>query len=295
MSPLYRDIFDLSWYFLSNLWLYRCVFDTGPEADANINKNNNNNNEPWQRYPLPECHFTLCMFAQQAKTVSVTRQHAGLGSTNGWLKPGWLSSSSGEKNTNRLEEHICEFSQHRRVCGCLYGKINTEILVRRLTEVTLFKTCGWKKIKEAKEGRRKGYGIDMRILLLYTYGTKWLASQHATWVVFEVEVYVPAGWHDRLSEDPSGTSCFHLKLSYVTWATHYCIYGCDVVTCFGCGAGFMVVAELCSGQAFARGCEGLMYGVHKVHKITEVEQKRTTSLIYGWQEGMRELQSVTLR
>lgn len=57
----------------------------------------------------------------------------------------------------------------------------------------------------------------------------------------------------------------------------------------------MVVAELCSGQAFARGCEGLMYGVHKVHKITEVEQKRTTSLIYGWQEGMRELQSVTLR
>lgn len=181
MSPLYRDIFDLSWYFLSNLWLYRCVFDTGPEADANINKNNNNNNEPWQRYPLPECHFTLCMFAQQAKTVSVTRQHAGLGSTNGWLKPGWLSSSSGEKNTNRLEEHICEFSQHRRVCGCLYGKINTEILVRRLTEFTLFKTCGWKKIKEAKEGRRKGYGIDMRIYCIHMGQNGWHPNIQPGW------------------------------------------------------------------------------------------------------------------
>lgn len=43
-----------------------------------------------------KCHFSLCMFAQQAETASVTRQHAGLGSTDRWLKPGLVSSSSGK-------------------------------------------------------------------------------------------------------------------------------------------------------------------------------------------------------
>lgn len=70
-------------FFSDNLWLCNRVFVADPEAETDNNT---------------KLLSSLCMFAQQAETVCVTRQHAGLGSADRWLKSGLVSSSSGKKN-----------------------------------------------------------------------------------------------------------------------------------------------------------------------------------------------------
>lgn len=120
------------------------------------------------------------------------------------------------------------------------------------------------KIKEAR--RRKRYKRGRIVYMC----NKMAASQHAPWVVFEVEVYVPAGWHDGLLF--LRETCRRFLLSSGAVVRHLgntSAWCCDM---FWMWRGLNGCGRIMQWAGARRVLEGLTYGVHKVRKITEVEQ-----------------------